>query len=177
MAQYLSTLAMTPALKPAIQNFSDCIEKQKQREDGQLELAADFCGLFLSTPKTGALPYASIYLDPEGLLNGKPAQAMMTWLETYDVAQRKDFNEPADHLAIILDFLGNLIVFSNQAEDEDKTEDLMQAQLRLIDEMIQPWFSQFQAKLTQWDQFGFYQSAAKLLGDFIKLDRAFLKGE
>ena len=35
------------------------------RDDARLELAADFCGLFLMTDKQAALPYASAYKQDE----------------------------------------------------------------------------------------------------------------
>ena len=107
MYTFLSGLGMTEELKAPVDNFRAAITKSNARSDEQLELAADFCGLFLSTPKSGALPYASMYVGKTGLLNDKPAQEMHELMASFDIAQRKEFNEPADHLAIELDFMGN----------------------------------------------------------------------
>lgn len=62
MDNYFSVLAMTGELSTPVAGLREALAKLKTRQDAQLELAADFCGLFLSTPKTGALPYASIYI-------------------------------------------------------------------------------------------------------------------
>ncbi len=176
MAQYLSSLAMTPKLKPAVVTFQKHLLKQQERHDGQLELAADFCGLFLSTPKTGALPYASIYIGETGLLNDKPAQEMGIWLERFEIAQRKDFNEPLDHLSIQLDFMGNLVVLANH-ENEEKQESMMTEQETFLESMLLTWLPAFQTELASFDQFGFYKTAGDLLLAFVNLDRQFLKGD
>lgn len=177
MDNYYSVLAMTDELSAPVAAFRQALSKLKARPDAQLELAADFCGLFLSTPKTGALPYASMYIGESGLLNDKPAQEMGKWMESYGIAQRKDFNEPFDHLAVMLDFMGNLVILANQAENEEKQEALMQEQQRFLETMMMPWIEQFQSALSQFDNFGFYKAAGNLLVSFIKLDMSFLKGE
>ncbi|MDD1780903.1 molecular chaperone TorD [Enterovibrio sp. ZSDZ35] len=177
MDNYYSVLAMTEELKAPIAEFRDTLGRLKLREDAQLELSADFCGLFLSTPKTGALPYASMYIGTTGLLNDKPAQEMAAWMNQYGIAQRKDFNEPFDHLAVQLDFMGNLVILANKEESEEKQEAMMQEQGRFLETMLMPWLSQFQKSVNDFDRFGFYKSAANLLAAFVALDVAFLKGE
>ncbi|MGF1687031.1 molecular chaperone TorD [Photobacterium japonica] len=177
MVTFLSGLAMTAALKAPVEHFRDALKRLDVRDDAQLELAADFCGLFLSTPKSGALPYASMYVGKSGLMNDKPAQDMQALMETYNIAQRKEFNEPADHLAVELDFMGNLIIMANQCASVDDAETLMQAQLAFINAMLLNWLPQFTAKANEHDKFGFYAAAAEVLLAFCQLDAAFLAGD
>ncbi|OLQ70499.1 molecular chaperone TorD [Photobacterium proteolyticum] len=177
MYTFLSGLGMTPELKQPVEAFRDALKKLEAREDAQLELAADFCGLFLSTPKTGALPYASMYVGESGLLNDKPAQDMNKLMTEYNIAQRKEFNEPADHIAVELDFMGNLIILANQQEDEQKAEDVMQAQHKFLETMLLNWLPAFSQACSARDKFGFYAAAVDLLLAFCKLDTAFLAGE
>lgn len=177
MANYYNALAMSDPLTDAVNSFRDALQKQKVRQDPQLELAADFCGLFLSTPKSGALPYASIYVGETGLLNDKPAQEMGLWMEKYAIAQIKDFNEPFDHLAVILDFMGNLVVLANKETEEEKQEALMQEQQLFLESMLIPWLPQFQNNLNSMDPFGFYRAAGSLLLTFVTVDYRFLRGE
>lgn len=177
MLTFLSGLGMTPELKEPVEAFRDAINRLKTREDAQLELAADFCGLFLSTPKSGALPYASMYVGESGLLNDKPAQDMNKLMEKYDIAQRKEFNEPADHIAVELDFMGNLIILANQQKSEEEAEAMMQEQQQFIDTMLLNWLPAFAQQCKERDQFGFYAAAVNLLVAFCKLDSAFLAGE
>ena len=177
MRTFLSGLGMTPELKQPVEAFLDALSRLENREDAQLELAADFCGLFLSTPKSGALPYASMYVGKSGLLNDKPAQDMNKLMEEYSIAQRKEFNEPADHVAVELDFMGNLIILANNQENEEKAETVMQAQLDFINTMLLNWLPAFTKSCESRDNFGFYAAAANLLLAFCKLDTAFLVGE
>ncbi|MGF1692900.1 molecular chaperone TorD [Photobacterium kagoshimensis] len=177
MYTFLSGLGMTEELKAPVEAFREAITRVQGREGAQLELAADFCGLFLSTPKSGALPYASMYIGESGLLNDKPAQEMNALFSQYEIAQRKEFNEPADHIAIELDFLGNLIILANQQDDEEKREEAMQAQLSFMNEHLMTWLPQFAKECNTRDKFGFYAAAVNLLLAFCQLDVAFLQGE
>lgn len=81
----------------------EALNRLQNRQDAQLELAADFCDLFLKSDRDSALPYASVYTD-KGLLNGKPAQQMRELLGAHGVKVEQNLNEPEDHLAIQLDF-------------------------------------------------------------------------
>ncbi|MGF1716627.1 molecular chaperone TorD [Photobacterium chitinilyticum] len=177
MLTFLSGLGMTPELKQPVEAFREALNNLQTREDAQLELAADFCGLFLSTPKTGALPYASMYVGESGLLNDKPAQDMNKLMADYNIAQRKEFNEPADHVAVELDFMGNLIILANHQENEQKAEDVMQAQHKFIESMLLNWLPAFAQACSSRDKFGFYTAAVNLLVAFCQLDSAFLAGE
>ena len=75
-----------------------------------LELAADFSQLFLTDAKKGAPPYASVYLSETGQLFEKPHQDMVTLFKREGLVIDPNFKEPADHIAIQLDYLGNLIM-------------------------------------------------------------------
>ncbi|MGR5503265.1 molecular chaperone TorD, partial [Vibrio sp. DNB22_10_4] len=120
---FLTGLGENPSLSEPIKTFTDSLNRLQVREDAQLELSADFCDLFLKTDKHGALPYASMYIGTSGLLNDQPAQEMADLLAKHGIAVNKDLNEPADHLAIELDFLGNLIIRSNELENDAHMND------------------------------------------------------
>ncbi len=174
---FLSELGATPKLSSSITQIKNSISALQLREDAQLELSADFCGLFLTTPKSAALPYASIYRDKEQQLNGQPAREMDDWLNRFDITQKSDFNEPTDHIAIQLDFLGNLILLSNQCDDESQFEALMQQQLLFINTQLLSWLPAFKANCSSRDEFGFYAAITEFLLDFTCLDQHFLSGD
>ncbi|WP_394152740.1 molecular chaperone TorD [Vibrio maritimus] len=174
---FLSGLGENPSLKEPIQVFTESLNRLQVREDAQLELSADFCDLFLKSDKHGALPYASMYIGKSGLLNDQPAQDMADLLAKHNVAVNKDLNEPADHLAIELDFLGNLIIRSNELEAEAHMNDALHEQAEFIKNYLMTWLPQFVAKCQTNDEFGFYASAAKLLEAFCQLDYTYLEGE
>lgn len=179
MERYYAELASTPALQPQVDAFREAVNRAANREEAQLELAADYCELFLGAAKSGALPYASVYLCKDQLLNGAPAKEMDAWLERYGVKKQEAIVEPSDHLAIILDFLGNLIVADgDDAPDADENlEARLAVQAEFIDTQLMSWLPVFSYTLNEKDKFGFYRNAAALLQAFVKLDQSYLKGK
>ncbi|MGR5178395.1 molecular chaperone TorD [Vibrio parahaemolyticus] len=174
---FLTGLGENATLAQAIESLVDALNRLQVREDAQLELSADFCDLFLKTDKHGALPYASMYIGESGLLNDKPAQEMAKLLSKHSIAVDENLNEPADHLAIELDFLGNLIIRSNELEAEAHMNRAFEEQTRFIEGFLLSWVPQFVTKCQQHDEFGFYAAAARLLEAFIRLDLTYLKGD
>lgn len=174
---FLSGLGENPSLKPAIDDVVDALNRQLDREDGQLELAADFCDLFLKSDKESALPYASMYIGTTGLLHDKPANEMDALLQKYGVAVEQGLNEPADHIAIELDLLGNIIIRSNELEQERHFEESFVEQEAFIHQHILSWVAKFATKCKGLDKFGFYSAVAALLVAFLELDCQYLTGE
>ncbi|MDP2570672.1 molecular chaperone TorD [Vibrio penaeicida] len=172
---FISGLAENETLKPAAQQLIESLNKFQDREDAQLELAADFCGLFLTTDKKAALPYASIYKS--GLLNDEPAKQMESLLREKGVSLLEGFNEPADHLAIQLDFLGNLIIRSNELKTNEQFEDALREQLWFINTHLMTWLPIFNKNCKNHDGFGFYAALSQLLVSFVELDRQYISGE
>ncbi|RTZ15745.1 molecular chaperone TorD [Vibrio aquaticus] len=174
---FLGGLGDNEALKPAIDRVVDALNRLMDREDAQLELAADFCDLFLKSDRDSALPYASMYIGKSGLLNDEPANEMVALMTEHNVEVHKDLNEPADHIAIELDFLGNLIVRSNQIEDEVELEEALTGQEQFIRQHLMSWVPQFADKCQALDEFGFYSAISTLTASFLALDCRYLLGE
>lgn len=100
MAEWFSLLKSEPPLAAAVNALENRIAALTVRDDARLELAADFCGLFLMTDKQAALPYASAYKQDE--------QEIKRLLVEAGMETSGNFNEPADHLAIYLELLSHL---------------------------------------------------------------------
>lgn len=174
---FLSGLGENESLKPAVTEVVDALNRLLDREDAQLELAADFCDLFLKSDRDSALPYASIYVGKSGLLNDQPAKEIEDLMRSYDIAVDKSLNEPADHIAIELDFLGNLIILSNKLDNEHELESALTEQAQFIRQHLLSWTPQFATKCRSLDKFGFYASVVQLLVAFLELDCRYLQGE
>ncbi|MGF1842417.1 molecular chaperone TorD [Vibrio clamense] len=174
---FLTGLGENETLKPSIDKLVDALNRLQNREDAQLELSADYCDLFLKSDKNAALPYASMYIGKQGLLNDVPAQEMAALMSKHGIAVSESLNEPADHIAIELDFLGNLIIRSNELEQEKHLNDALIEQESFIQTHILSWIPQFSAKCDQYDEFGFYASVAQVLVAFCQLDCQYLTGE
>jgi len=95
----------------------------------------------------------------------------------FGVQVDENLKEPADHLAVELDFLGNMIIRSNELEQEKHMEEAFVKQNDFIQQQLMSWLPQFSDKCKKFDEFGFYSSVAKLLVAFCKLDSAYLLGE
>lgn len=171
---FLTGLAENPALKQAVDEMITALNRLKDRNDAQLELAADFCQAFLATDKSSALPYASVYLTENKQLHGEPAQKMAALLAEHNVSVGQNFNEPADHIAIQLDFLGHLIIKSNELEKEAHLEDAFVQQAEFLDRHVLSWAPQFSEKCRQVDEFGFYAAVCELVVRFCELDLQYL---
>ena len=82
------------------------------------DLRTEYTRLFInSVPKTTVPPYASVYLDGDGSLQGRTTERTRDFYRErgYDLA---DTTEPADHLSFELDFLAAL-AGEGKFEDEE----------------------------------------------------------
>lgn len=174
---FLSGLGENESLKPAVTKVVDALNRLLDRDDAQLELAADFCDLFLKSDKDSALPYASMYIGKSGLLDDKPAREIEALMQTRGITVDKNLNEPADHIAIELDFLGNLIILSNKLDNESELNSALEEQEHFIQQHLLSWAPQFSAKCQKLDKFGFYAAIVQLLVSFLELDCRYLNGE
>ncbi|ENM5917981.1 molecular chaperone TorD [Vibrio mimicus] len=170
---FLSGLADEESLADDVRSLIDALNRLQDRQDAQLELAADFCDLFLKSDRDSALPYASVYTD-KGLLNGKPAQQMRELLAAREVKVDQNLNEPADHLAIQLDFLAHLVISTNQLEQNSEVNAALQVQSDFISQHLLTWLPVFVERCTQFDTFGLYAAVARLALAFVKQDQGFL---
>ena len=100
----LEALAELPELAGAVAQLRQAIITLPLLEHPGLELAADFAGLFLSDARHSPAPYASLYMEGERF-NGPPTARMQQRLADAGYNIDAGFQEPADHLAIMLDYL------------------------------------------------------------------------
>lgn len=139
-----------------------------------LECAVEFSQLFLMDAKKGAPPYASVYLSEDGLMYQKAHDEMVRLLLQQGLSIDKQFNEPADHIAIQLDYLGNLVLSSLNSSDE-KSSNL--DQLQFIEHHLLNWLPSFISQMKHTSNSGFYQNISKLLLCYLQLEVKFLNAE
>lgn len=174
---FLNALAEHEGLTKEIGQFIAQLNRLDQRTDKQLELAADFCDAFLKSEKDSALPYASVYLSRSGLLNQEPAEEMERRLADFGVQVSPSLKEPADHVAIMLDLLGNIILKSNQAEDEGVLMAERAAQIDFIESQLMTWIPRFAKRCAELDGFGFYAATCQLLERYLLVDLEYLSSQ
>lgn len=163
VADWFSSLEQEPALNTAVQEVKAKIQALSIRHDAQLELAADFCSLFLMTDKQSALPYASVYSNSEHgneQINCLLAEAGMEASEV--------FNEPSDHLSIFLELLSYLhFSLSEPHLDHVKVKQLHQKTLLIL----LKWLPEFTHNCQRYDEFGFYGALSQLLLALVQFDK------
>ncbi|TGB95007.1 molecular chaperone TorD [Escherichia sp. E2748] len=161
MAEWFSLLKREPPLTAAVNELEKSIAALTVRDDARLELAADFCGLFLMTDKQAALPYASAYQQDPQVIKGLLAEAGMD--------TSGNFNEPADHLAIFLELLSYLHFARGEGiVPAQEVDNLRQKTLTAL----RQWLPEFAVRCHQYDSFGFYAALSQLLLAITNRDNA-----
>lgn len=150
----------------------------KGKEDILLDLARDFCSLFLIGVKS--VPNSeSVYLSSEHIVKQEPRDmALKIYRETgFDVS--KEFNEPEDHIALELEFmarLSQLVCESIDREDDDSLSKFLNCQKQFMEEHLNKWIPQFVSFLLKsTDDRDFYKAIAYLTKGFIEMDYRFIK--
>ncbi|EHZ0229588.1 molecular chaperone TorD [Salmonella enterica] len=159
IADWLALLKRQAALAASVALLEQKIAALSLRQDAQLELAADFCGLFLMTDKKSALPYASQYPQQEpGMIKHLLLEAGM---EVND-----DFKEPTDHLAIYLELLSHLHFSLGESFQQRRMNKLRQKTLSSLLE----WLPEFTNNCLKQDPYGFYAALSQLLLAIVRFD-------
>jgi TorA-specific chaperone len=173
--RFLNSLALEKKLAPSINIISTQLTKLNSKQS-LLELAADFCGLFLVDGRTSVSPYAGQYLSSKlnkvcsdeltskkkqhkAQLFGDYHQLMAEFLTNSNMQIHSDFPEPADHISVMLAYLAHL---SLSASKEN--------QLSFIEVYLMTWLSDFTQQVKRHDPGCFYTALAELTFEWVKLD-------
>lgn len=154
------------------QRLQAALDALREVEDAHLELAADFAQLFLLDANTGALPYASAYDTEQTRLFGPTEARMRSFLANASLAVEDEFKEPADHLAIYLAVMTQLIEQHAHASDTAAAACDQEAFLR---DALLGWLPDFDARNQQASpRFDFYPALSALLVMFVEHDAIFV---
>lgn len=175
--RFLSSLSLEDKLAAPINEINTKLA-QLDSEESLLELAADFCGLFLVDGRTSVSPYAGQYIANElnsNLSNGdtisgkKKAdkiqlfgelhQQMTEFLTNSNIQIHSDFPEPADHLAVMLAYLGHLCLSTS-----------IDKKINFIEKYLMTWLANFTQQVKEHDTGRFYAAVAELTLEWVKLE-------
>lgn len=169
---FWSQLAAEPSFKADVEVLVAELAKLNT-DKALLELAADYCGLFLVGTKHSASPYASLYLTDkpaakgdEPLLFGEQHQQMTQFLKQSQLQVQSEFPEPADHLAVILAYVAHINMHCSN-----------QQQLEFISKNLANWLATFVAKVAKVDTGNFYVALAQLTLAWVNSDLEWLESE
>ena len=130
---------------------------RRRSSDPLDELRIEYTRLFINAvPHVTVPPYASVYLDGSGTLQGPTTERTRDFYRAhgYDLASE---TEPADHLALELDFLAALT-----GEGQVEAEEVF---LRTL---FRPWFTRFKERCMQEVRHPFYTVSIQLIDFFTK---------
>lgn len=117
-----------------------------------LELAADYCGLFLVDTHNSVSPYASFYMgDRDTTLFGEQHQKITAFLQQHKLQIQSEFSEPADHIAVILAYAGHLALYGNPKN-----------QIDFLQAYLASWLDRFVLQIEKTDPGRFYSALAQL---------------
>jgi TorA-specific chaperone len=171
---FFAQLASDPLLSQDIETINSVLNStlnSVNTDHALLELAADYCGLFLVGTKHSASPYASVYLNDNAvakddvLLFGEQHQQMQTYLKQSQLTVQSEFPEPSDHIAVILAYVAH-----QACACDDST------QLSFIRQYLHAWLPRFVDRLTSVDTGQFYSAIAHLTLAWVESDCEGLKG-
>ena len=174
---FLAGLGENAHLAEPSQKFISVLDRLLKQQDAQVQIANSFAHLFSKCDENSALPYASLYFDKSKLVDISPAQAIADLMEQNGVHVQKQADESYDHLSIELDFLGHLIIRSNELEKEPHMEKALQFQADYIRNHLLSWVPEFSLHCSSVDKLGFYSSISVLLVAFLQLDLHYLTGD
>ncbi len=171
--QFLDALSME-GMAAEVDAVNSGLRQLNLNGDIRLELAADFAQTFLRDNKHSALPYASIYLSQDGLLYQTAQKRMADILQKEGLAVDKGMGEPADHIAVQLDYLGNLVLRGIKASDETDYREGLEKQLAFINSQVMNWLPGFVKKSLSVGDAYFYPAICSLLLSYVQQECTFL---
>ena len=174
---FLQGLAATPALTAPVEKLISSLAAANLRNDARLELCADYAQVFLGNSKSSAPPYESVFTSENGHLMQEAYQQMTALLDEHNININDKYSEPADHIAIQLDFMGNLILKTLDSESEDAIRAHFALQHDFLQTHLLNWLGDFEMKVKACDKFGFYAAVVALLLAFAQLDSDWLETE
>jgi len=145
---------------------------KRDLKEVELELAVDYANVFLGVKKKPPHPSESVYKT--GLLMQEPYDEVlrMYWEAGVDVV--KDFKEPADHIAIELQFMSYLCRKASEALEKKDKESLikyLKTQKEFHEKHLSQWVPQLAMDIQESADTDFYKGFAKIMGSYVSYDK------
>lgn len=152
-------------------NFFEAILAVPPTREDAIDLKSDFATCFLLSEKNSAPPYASCHLEDKGRLMGQTGLKVKEILQKRKLKVDPGFNEPEDHVSIILAAMADRIM----ADAELGFSRAAPCQAKLIDELLLSWTPAWADKVAGMDVIHpVYPRLVKLLIGVLRTDRSYL---
>jgi TorA maturation chaperone TorD len=147
--------------------------EQADIEKVQVDLAAEYAGLFLSMGPKPVFPYESVYTSPDRLVMQKARDEVLVEYRKEGLDRIAEFNEPEDHIAIELEFMAYLCqkaADAMQARDRIGAAGALEKQRAFLQEHLLVWVPEFCKDVQQATKTGFYKGIAQITAEHLSME-------
>ena len=158
------------------EGFNDITRILRKHNTGTRQmLAIDYTSSFGGTATylgNTAVPYASVYLSKQGLMNQQPRADIFNVFKR-NLLRVTESNTPDDHLSFMLEFLAVMSDRCGTALQEDRIEDArscLKESRDVINNHILTWFDVFMESALKLIETRFYRGVLKITKGYLLLD-------
>ncbi len=134
------------------------------------ELAADYTDLLRGLRSTSpAPPYESLHR--EGVMMGTATDQVLEAYRAFGVGRGEGMEgEPADHIALELDFMRHLCALESSTDDPGEVRRLVEAQEGFLSDHVARWVDDLRDVIAAGDRTGFYTRVASVTSEWVASD-------
>ncbi len=166
-------------LKDGLEKLSNYLRGLKERdlEEARLELAVEYANLFLGIKGKPPHPSESAYRSEDHLIMQEPMDEVLHAYWDAGVNKEKKFTEPADHIAVELQFMAYLCRKTAEAlgrNEKDNALKYLKMQRDFLRNHLSLWVSSFVKDILETAEVDFYKGIAIITKRFIELDNSMI---
>jgi len=166
-------------LKNGLEKLRKYLEGLKERdlEEARLELAVEYANLFLGIKGKPPHPSESAYRSEDHLIMQEPMDEVLHAYWDAGVNKDKKFTEPADHIAVELQFMAYLCRKTAEAlgrNEKDNALKYLKMQKDFLRNHLSLWISPFVKDILDTAEVDFYKGIAIITKRFVELDNSMI---
>lgn len=136
-------------------------------ETDRKELMLDYSALFVGPFQLQAPPYGSVHLDRNKRLNDESTEVVAGIYRSFGLEVEGSMKEPADHIAIELEFIYSaFIIFANMKAENKDTAELEKLYALFYNRYFMPFAKQLADMMQKNAATEFYRTLSRLLLKF-----------
>ena len=130
------------------------------------ELKLDYGQLFFGPEEPNAMPWGSVYLGEEQLLNDKSTLKLLAFYKEQGIDFELAYNQPQDHIALFFAVIDRLLGLLVENPDDESVRRTLSV---LLQHHMLPWSHRCLELAIERSQTDFYSGVAYLALDFQKV--------
>ncbi|WP_394202560.1 molecular chaperone [Shewanella waksmanii] len=161
LAQTWPQLGNSPINQQGRQLLADFINQWSVEQLNDLKL--DYGQLFFGPGEPTAMPWGSVYLCEQQLLNDDSTVALMAFYKEHQISFNLEYNQPLDHIALIYAVIDQLL---GQLAENPEDKAILEPLVILLQQHLLPWSGRCLTLAIEHAQSDFYKAIAMLAKDF-----------